>query len=90
MARKYYAGYNSYGIDVSYHSDGWSAHVFDSKRERDEWVKNTNNSEVITRKEMLKIVGNPTEHMGLIYNTSNHMIELKYYSESLGHNEEWL
>lgn len=37
--KQFYAGYNSYGTNVvGYHS----IHVFDTARERDEWVKECN------------------------------------------------
>lgn len=38
MSRKFYAGYNSYGTNFTYESDGWSVHVFDNKTDRDAWV----------------------------------------------------
>ena len=37
--KQYYAGYNSYGMNVvGYHS----IHIFDTAQERDEWVKEVN------------------------------------------------
>lgn len=38
-SRHYYAGYNKYGTEFSYRSGYWSAYAFDTKKERDEWVK---------------------------------------------------
>ena len=36
--KHFYAGHNSYGVNISYSSMGWSAYAFDTKAERDEWV----------------------------------------------------
>lgn len=36
--KTYYAGYNSYGVNVSYRSMGWSVKAFDTKSDRDSWV----------------------------------------------------
>lgn len=41
MATKYYyAAYNSYGTSFTYDSPGWTVHAFETKKERDAWVKN--------------------------------------------------
>jgi len=39
MTRKYYAAYNSYGIELSYQSIGWSFLAFESKAARDAYVE---------------------------------------------------
>lgn len=36
--RHYYAAYNSYGTNFTYDSPGWTVHVFETKKEREEWL----------------------------------------------------
>ncbi len=38
MKRKYYAGYNSYGTNLTYSSIGWRFLAFESKAARDAYV----------------------------------------------------
>jgi len=61
--KHFYAGHNSYGVNISYNSLGWSAYAFDTKAERDEWV-NSNEfldgkcvAETIDSKMAYKIAG---------------------------------
>lgn len=36
--RNWYAGYCRFGINIVFCPQYWDVHVFDSKKERDEWV----------------------------------------------------
>lgn len=38
MSKKWYAGHSYMGVDFTYDSPCWTAYVFDSKAERDQWV----------------------------------------------------
>lgn len=62
--KRYYAGINHYGVNVSYKSMGWSVKAFDTKNQRDNWVsKNWHNdqgicvAEVIDRRAVIDILG---------------------------------
>jgi len=75
--KKYYAGYNLYGTNVSYKSMGWAVKAFDTVKERDAWVRkhwcdeNGNNiAEIITYKDARDILGagNWVEYEGWMIN----------------------
>lgn len=69
--RKYYAGENDYGVNVTFGSNGWTAYVFDSKQARDTWVdahylsRNGSNNivaQAITYRDALTITGATKNH----------------------------
>lgn len=76
MSKHYYAGCNSYGTNFTYDSAGWDVHVFESKKERDNWVSEDSYScgnptrEVIDRNIARNIVG---QRVKLVWNESGDM-----------------
>ncbi|MCM0758470.1 hypothetical protein M7775_07770 [Sporomusa sphaeroides DSM 2875] len=69
--KKWYAGHSYMGINFTYDSPCWKAYVFNSKQERDQWVKEneydqcTGNyvAETIDKKTAYKIAGIKGKYM---------------------------
>lgn len=71
--RYYYAAHNSYGVNFTYDSPGWSVHAFESKAARKAWVDDDDypngnpTREPITAKTAYKLVPDlRTEYVPLV------------------------
>lgn len=81
--RKFYAGYCQYGTNVSYDSLGgtaWKAYAFNSKKDRDEWLKENEYdargnvvAEPISQKLAYKLAGVKSKVWTLVIDEDNSM-----------------
>ena len=79
MGRKYYAGYNEWGIQNEYmpsYDSKWNVAVFVSKYDRDRWVRGDRNTRVAITYDIAKrITGDWCDKRGnTIYNDNGYFV----------------